>query len=715
MKYHPDYELFEELGRGQATTVYRGHDLTLGRDVAIKELDDETHEQNPHRKAQFLQEAQFLAQFEHENILRVYSIDKQRNWIIMELMQATLASQILAAGLEPDLVRSVLRQSLRALDFLHRKQKVHAAVRPSNLLINEEGFVKLSDFEETDSDGELRVPVCGKKYLAPELFRAEFGQFGPALDFYNLGFTALELLFGPRFDSLFPGTGEGAIDSDIAWMRWHSSDEQLPAVNELDAKIPVDVASVIDRMLAKRVDQRPQTAKEVLTILEDKPLVRVEVKTPEQQQPARVPYVAAVREVGTRAAKISKGTSENSTKKSPARNTNSKKRGFAVKKLAAQAKKPLVLYPLCGALVIGVFLLSMFLPGGSQAAAKPQPVMTETKTEESPAFQVVTIFVHPPSAVVTANDEELKTAAGIVKLELEPDHDVNLVVRAVDYTELDKTIAWHELEETQFLVSVELEPIEHLPSLPDGLMAKQGSPIDADSGLPERAFSRVLGEKAPLEFVLVKPTVQRLGVDSDDKFSWESPASDYRLEHPFYIAVTETTIQQYSQFNQRQGDAAAGTSWLAPAKTWIESFNENETQSDLPATNMSQQQAESFAYWLGGRLPTENEWEAAVRYRTTASPDAEFATDEASLFRGSELEPVSVHDGAATELGLFHAIGNAAEWCRHTSPDSAIVKGCSFATPIGPHVRPTWRSTADPLGEWDIGIRVVIPVESNNE
>ena len=232
MNQHPAYELFEELGRGTNTVVYRSYDLSLGREVAIKEL-DENGRRDPRHRERFLREAQFLAQFEHDNVLRVYSVDPERGWIIMELMKGTLASIIAAGPSDPDLVRSVLKQTLDALAFLHEKNKVHGTVRPTNLLINDTGRVKLSEFEQTAVGGELRAPKGSKKYLAPELIRPEFGDFGPPLDLYCLGFTALELLKGPQFESLFPGTGKGAIDADIAWLRWHSSPEELASTKKL--------------------------------------------------------------------------------------------------------------------------------------------------------------------------------------------------------------------------------------------------------------------------------------------------------------------------------------------------------------------------------------------------------------------------------------------------------------------------------------------------
>ena len=255
MANHPNYELFEELGRGESSIVFRAWDLALSRDVAIKELKAEPGSDagraDAKRVSQFLKEASFLAQFEHENVLRIHTVEQERAWIVMELMKGSLESQIQKMPMDPDTVRSILRQMLGALDFLHQKDKVHGAVRPSNILINEHGTVKLGDFEASSLDGEVPVPKGSKKYLAPELIRSEFGEFGPAVDLYCLGFTALELLTGEKFNSLFPGTGKGAINADVAWLRWHSSDEPMKKTREISAAIPDDLAGVIDQLLQK--------------------------------------------------------------------------------------------------------------------------------------------------------------------------------------------------------------------------------------------------------------------------------------------------------------------------------------------------------------------------------------------------------------------------------------------------------------------------------
>jgi len=395
MNQHPAYELFEELGRGANTVVYRSYDLALGREVAVKEL-NESGRSDPRHRERFLREAQFLAQFEHDNVLRVYSVDTERGWIIMELMKGTLASIIAAGPSDPDLVRSVLKQTLDALAFLHEKNKVHGTVRPTNLLINDAGRVKLSEFEQTDIGGELRAPTGSKKYLAPELIRPEFGDFGPPLDLYCLGFTALEMLKGPQFESLFPGTGKGAIDADIAWLRWHSSGDELTSTRKLVKGIPDDLARVLDHMLKKRVDDRPQSAQEVLKELADRPLVPVPVSalldeenlvgTGDRPLAAGVVKTLAAPQTvlprGSSPAVADAGSPAMAASGRPAAKLGrgSKTKTGAVKPSAPRYSKdwfnqqlgrPYVLYPLCALILLGALWFSIGINSDGAAAMIP--------------------------------------------------------------------------------------------------------------------------------------------------------------------------------------------------------------------------------------------------------------------------------------------------------------------------------------------------------
>ena len=265
-------EILNAIGRGEFATVFRARDMNLKRFVAVKQLHPELRA-DPRQFQQFCEEAQFLAGLRHDNIVQVYGLDRDRGWIIMELMRGGLDAELARGPLAPDLVRGVPRQSLEGLKELHSQGKLHGAVRPSNLLIDDRGRVKLSDSSGVAPTGEVRKPRGVWKYMAPELCNTSFGPVGPGLDLYCLGLTALELLLGKKFDGLFRGAGGVGSGVEVGWMRWHgSAEERLEPVSKLVPSCPGDLAGVIDRLLVKEVSGRYGSAAEGLKDLENKPI-----------------------------------------------------------------------------------------------------------------------------------------------------------------------------------------------------------------------------------------------------------------------------------------------------------------------------------------------------------------------------------------------------------------------------------------------------------
>jgi serine/threonine protein kinase/formylglycine-generating enzyme required for sulfatase activity len=791
MTPHPAYELFEELGRGTNTVVYRAYDLTLGREVAIKEL-DETGRRDPRHRERFLREAQFLAQFEHDNVLRVYAVDTDRGWIIMELMKGTLASKIDEGPSDPDLVRSILKQTLGALAFLHDKQKVHGTVRPTNLLINELGRVKLSEFEQTAVGGELRVPTGSKKYLAPELIRPEFGEFGPPTDLYCLGFTALELLKGPQFEGLFPGTGKGAIDADIAWLRWHSSPDDLASVKKLVKGIPDDLAHVLDRMLKKRVADRAQTAQEILKELDDRPLVPVPVaggsevegaatdrplepgkvrelapgqKTvlPPSAGPAPAPPVA---NIPPKAAPVTRKHLASSNAAGPPK--------YSKDWFNQQLGKPYVLYPLCAAMLLGALWYVFRVNSGSAPpipvtfavqpdaaglevvegentlkaspegtypfAAGPHKITFRKEgfhpktqdidvSQEKSKFAVqlepiikwidVTIAVTPATAKLTVDGKEQPLSSGTLVFKYQEDKPLNLAAESPGFVSTTKSIAPADLAKLSNKVTLALE--REKPKLPESLVAKAGAELDAATQLPVRALAAKLGNEQPLEFALVKPGTYSYGTAERPR-EGELPKRTVEIREPLYVALNEITNAQYQQFAGAAGETKAGTRWQDASKKWAEPLSLDPLENALPVTNVSSAEAAAFCAWLGGRLPTEIEWESAVRGPNDRGYPLPWGADEPTrercqIFFG-ELGPVAVDKltASASPLGLLNAIGNAAEWCESSEPGGGFVlRGCSFATANLDDVRVTWRRKGDARGEEDTGFRVVVPITTPAE
>ncbi|MBC7317401.1 MAG: serine/threonine protein kinase, partial [Chloroflexi bacterium] len=185
------------------------------------------------------------ATLQHPNIITIYDVVRSRGWLILELMRGSLQASVQKGPIDLDFLREILIDSLQALDFLHTNGIIHGDIKPSNLLLDSRGRVKLGDFglarRATDEHGSLLKGTT--KYMAPELISAQFGPVGPASDLYSLGFTAYELMCGPDFELLFPTLSTFGRDRQIAWMMWHASpDQKLPPIHRVLEGVPEDLA-----------------------------------------------------------------------------------------------------------------------------------------------------------------------------------------------------------------------------------------------------------------------------------------------------------------------------------------------------------------------------------------------------------------------------------------------------------------------------------------
>ena len=267
MQPHPRYDIIAQIASGDFASVFRARDKELARDVAIKQI-------HPHFLADprqlnlYWDEAQILASLEHPNVLTIYDIDRDRGWLILELMKDTMQTRAGGKPLDLDLVRMGLICGLKALEFLHKSNIVHGDVKPSNLLIDRRNWIKLADFgfaqRATNDQGSLFKGTT--RYIAPERVDPErFGPVGPASDLYSLGFSMYELLCGSAFESLFPGLAAFGSDKQIAWMMWHAGpDRQMPEIGRILKGVPEDLAYVIERLVTKNPEARYRDAEEAL-------------------------------------------------------------------------------------------------------------------------------------------------------------------------------------------------------------------------------------------------------------------------------------------------------------------------------------------------------------------------------------------------------------------------------------------------------------------
>ena len=199
------YELGDRLGVGGMSTVVRGFDARLEREVAVKLLAEHLADDSQF-VARFRREALSVARLVHPNIVQVFDfgLDEatHRQYIVMELVRGQSGAEILRdeGSLDVRDALSIVVQALRGLEYAHRNGVVHRDVKPGNLLRGEDGVVKLADFgiakafSEESSITQVGSVLGTAAYLAPEQAAGE--KAGPAADLYALGVVAYQFLSG---------------------------------------------------------------------------------------------------------------------------------------------------------------------------------------------------------------------------------------------------------------------------------------------------------------------------------------------------------------------------------------------------------------------------------------------------------------------------------------------------------------------------------------
>ncbi|MEV7126643.1 serine/threonine-protein kinase [Streptomyces sp. NPDC093260] len=191
------YRLGDVLGRGGMGTVWRAEDETLGRTVAVKELRFPSNIDEDEKRrliTRTLREAKAIARIRNTSAVTVFDVvdEDDRPWIVMELIEGkSLAEVIREDGLlEPRRAAEVGLAVLDVLRSAHRQGILHRDVKPSNVLIAEDGRVVLTDFGIAQVEGDPSITSTGMlvgapSYISPE--RARGHKPGPAADLWSLG------------------------------------------------------------------------------------------------------------------------------------------------------------------------------------------------------------------------------------------------------------------------------------------------------------------------------------------------------------------------------------------------------------------------------------------------------------------------------------------------------------------------------------------------
>ena len=239
------------LGTGGMAHVVRATDLVLDRDVAVKLLRETTDAEGDLDR--FLAETRTLARLSHPGLVTVLdggTTVSDRPYLVMELVDGPPLSASLDTPLDPVRVAEIGSQVAAALAYAHTEGVVHRDVKPGNVLLRDDGRVKLADFGIAKLLGENSLhtrtgTVLGSvHYLAPE--QVAFEEITPAVDVYALGLLMLRCLTGHH---AFEGP---TIESALARL---SADPEVPAdlssvwrelLTAMTARVPADRPSAAD-------------------------------------------------------------------------------------------------------------------------------------------------------------------------------------------------------------------------------------------------------------------------------------------------------------------------------------------------------------------------------------------------------------------------------------------------------------------------------------
>ncbi|HEX9098519.1 MAG TPA: serine/threonine-protein kinase [Candidatus Dormibacteraeota bacterium] len=258
------YIIKGELGRGGMGAVYLAEQPGLGREVAIKEL-ILSAVADPTALKRFMQEAQVMARTSHPNLVQVHDLEQigDANYIVLEFVRGkSLRDRINQGTLPLPQTFAVMHGVLQALDYAHKRAIVHRDMKPENVLMSEEGEVKVADFgiaRLTDDSGagstatKTGTTVGTPQYMSPE--QVASSKVDGRSDLYSAGIMFYELVVGQP-----PFTASEA-DGPFTLMAKHvQAPPKPPSVHR--PGLDMGLEEVILKSLSKRPEERYQTGQE---------------------------------------------------------------------------------------------------------------------------------------------------------------------------------------------------------------------------------------------------------------------------------------------------------------------------------------------------------------------------------------------------------------------------------------------------------------------
>ncbi|OGD23195.1 MAG: hypothetical protein A2Y69_07280 [Candidatus Aminicenantes bacterium RBG_13_59_9] len=257
------YQIIEELGKGGMGSVYRAIDKKLNEEVALKLIRPEIASDRM-TLDRFSNEIKIVRKIVHRNVSRMYHLSEEKgiHYITMEYVPGEDLRRMLRMSkrMEIGTAISIARQVLEGLAEAHRLGVVHRDLKPGNIMIDQEGQVRILDFGiaraiKSEGPTEVGLIIGTPEYMSPE--QVEGREVDPRSDLYSLGVILFEMV-----------TGRVPFEADTPFAVGvkHKS-EKPPDPRQINAHIPEDLNSLILKCLEKDGAKRYQSAEELLSAL----------------------------------------------------------------------------------------------------------------------------------------------------------------------------------------------------------------------------------------------------------------------------------------------------------------------------------------------------------------------------------------------------------------------------------------------------------------
>ncbi len=661
-----EYRLGELLGKGGMARVYRGVDVNLRRNVAVKVIDFSHHGDEEYTD-RFFREAQAIAQLEHPNIVRLYRYGEDGGMFYMAMqyiegsdLQTRLAYYRQKGEAFPrEDASQIIRGVCGALDYAHEKGIIHRDVKPSNVMLDKNGHAYLTDFGLAMlANRETKGEIFGSPlYIAPEQAMSS-ASVVPQSDLYAVGVILYEM---------FTGQVPFSNQNPLVLAMQHMS-EKPKAPREIKETIDPELETVILRAMAKEPEQRFQTGAELSNALDNA------LSVDDLPQLMTMPAAPSIPDAAASSRKLDLPPMPAAVVMTP-----SQAQAAASAPVAAKEQRGSMGCFIGFVTVLLIIAASIITIAVLIVQATPE-MIKETVDEVETRYPQVVVEA---SELLNIETEEPPTAMMTVTAVSSPTPTpsatgTTAVPTPTTQSETSEAIVVPP-DDASVTMTATPESTSTTTATPGPTTLPTNTPTVTPTFTPTPLII-VTREQDGMPMVLIPDSSFIMGgpVGSEDDYLDEYSRHRVNLDG-YYMDLYEVSVAQYAAFLTDIGryvNACDGWTCLdTQFETRFSRLTNNVTGGYLavpgfenyPINNVSWYGAKVYCEWVDGRLPTEAEWEFAARGNEDSLypwgndlPDETRAVFAAISF--NELQPVDSLPDGVSPFGIYHMAGNVWEW-----------------------------------------------------